>query len=137
MPTVVDTGFLFALANVGDIHHDRALEIARTLSDTIILPVTVLPEICYLLYSRLGHVAMRQFLARLQIGPIQIESVSKADLPRISEILDQYADARIDFVDATIVALAERLNVTRILTTDQRHFRLFRPRHCVAFELLP
>lgn len=137
MPTLVDTGFLFALANVSDIHHDRALEVARTLSDAIILPVTVLPEICYLLDNRLGHDAMRQFLVRLQTGPMLIEPVSKADPPRVSEILDQYADARIDFVDATIVALAERLNVTRILTTDQRHFRLFRPRHCAAFEILP
>ena len=137
MPTLIDTGFLFALANVSDIYHDRTLDVARTLSDTIILPVTVLPEICYLLDSRLGHDTMRQFLIRLQSGPMLIEPVSKADLPRVSEILDQYADARIDFVDATIFALAERLNVTRILTTDQRHFRLFRPRHCVAFELLP
>jgi predicted nucleic acid-binding protein len=137
MPTLVDTGFLFALANVSDIHHDRALEVARTLSDTIILPVTVLPEICYLLDSRLGYDAMCQFLVRLQTGPMLIEPMSKADLPRVSEILEQYADARIDFVDATIVALAERLNVTRILTTDQRHFRLFRPRHCAAFEILP
>jgi predicted nucleic acid-binding protein len=55
----------------------------------------------------------------------------------VSEILDQYADARIDFGDATIVALAERLGITRILTTDQRHFRLFRPRHCTALEILP
>lgn len=137
MPTLVDTGFLFALANVRDNLHDRAFEVARTLSDTIIVPIAVLPEICYLLDSRLGHDVMRQFLVRLQTGPMLIESVSKTDLPRVSEILDQYADARIDFVDATIVALAERLDITRILTTDQRHFRLFRPKHCTAFEILP
>jgi len=137
MPTIVDTGFLFALADVSDVHHDRALEVASTLSDTILVPVTVLPEICYLLDSRLGHDVMRQFLIRLQNGPMLIEPISKTDLPRTSEILGQYADARIDFVDATIVALAERLDVTRILTTDQRHFRLFRPKHCTAFEILP
>jgi predicted nucleic acid-binding protein len=137
MPTIADTGFLFALGNVRDVHHDRALDIAHTLSDTIILPVTVLPEICYLLDSRLGHDVMREFLIRLQAGPMLIEPLSKTDLPRVSEILDRYADARIDFVDATVVALAERLGITRILTTDQRHFRLFRPRHCTAFEILP
>jgi predicted nucleic acid-binding protein len=137
MSTIVDTGFLFALANSNDIHHDPAIEVAGALSDTIVVPITVLPEICYLLDSRLGHNAMRQFLLRLQTGPMLIEPISKQDLPRVSEILDQYADARVDFVDATIVALAERLGVTRILTTDQRHFRLFRPRHCIAFEVLP
>lgn len=51
MPTLVDTGFLFALSNIKDRHHNAALQVARTLADTIIVPVTVLPEICYLLDS--------------------------------------------------------------------------------------
>jgi predicted nucleic acid-binding protein len=137
MQTIADTGYLFALADTKDTHHQSVLEVARVVSDTIILPVTVLPEICYLLDSRLGHDAMRRFLARLQAGPMLIESIVKSDLARVSEILEQYQEARIDFVDATIVALAERLNITRILTIDQRHFRLFRPKHCTAFEILP
>lgn len=137
MATLVDTGFLFALANTRDINHDRALAVAHALSDTFIVPVTVLPEICYLLHTRLGPNAMHQFLVRLQAGPMLIEPVYKTDLPRILAILVQYADARVDFVDATIVTLAERLNITRILTTDRRHFCLFRPGHCDAFEILP
>ena len=137
MLAIVDTGFLFALANTRDIHHQRALEIARTSTDTLVLPVTVLPEICYLLDSRLGHAAMRQFISRVRSSPMRIESLDEADLLRVVEILNQYADARIDFVDATIAAMAERLNVTRVLTIAQTHFRLFRPRHCTAFEILP
>jgi hypothetical protein len=137
MAVIVDTGFLFALANNRDVHHLRALDVARTLSDTIILPATVLPEICYLIDSRLGHAAMRRFVRGVQTGAMHIASIDKTDLSRIVDILDQYADARVDFVDATIVALAERLHVTRILTIDQIHFRLFRPRHCAAFDLLP
>jgi predicted nucleic acid-binding protein len=137
MPTLVDTGFLFALADVRDTHHNRAFEVSRTLSDTVIVPVTVLPEICYLLDSRLGHAAMRQFLIRLYNGPMLVEQVTKADLARASEILDQYADTRIDFVDATLVTLAERLNIIHILTVDRRHFQIVRPRHCAAFEILP
>lgn len=80
---------------------------------------------------------MRQFLIRLQADGVLIESLSKLDLARTSAILEQYADAHIDFVDATIMALAERLNVVRILTVDERHFRLFRPKHCQALEILP
>lgn len=137
MPTLVDTGFLFALANVRDVHHDQAIEISRSLTDTVIVPVTVLPEICYLLDSRLGRAATRQFLTRLQSGPMPVEQVTKADLARVSAILEQYADTRMDFVDATLVALAERLDVTCILTIDRRHFRIVRPRHCAAFEILP
>jgi hypothetical protein len=33
--------------------------------------------------------------------------------------------------------MSERLNISRILTVDQRHFRLIRPRHVAAFDILP
>jgi len=56
---------------------------------------------------------------------------------RSAEILRLYADANLDFVDALIVATAERLNITRVLTLDRRDFQLIRPKHCVSFELLP
>ena len=137
MPTLVDTGFLFALANTKDQHHAQVYNLARTLTDAIILPVTVLPEICYLLDSRLGHAAMREFIKRAYSGVMQIEQLTSTDLNRTQEILEAYADTRIDFVNATIVAMSERLQVTRILTIDQRHFRIVRPKHCAAFELLP
>ncbi|GAB4531683.1 MAG: hypothetical protein Kow0063_11300 [Anaerolineae bacterium] len=35
MPTIADTGYLFALADTKDIHHQSALEVARAVSDTI------------------------------------------------------------------------------------------------------
>jgi predicted nucleic acid-binding protein len=40
-------------------------------------------------------------------------------------------------VDALIVAMAERLNIIRLLTLDRRDFQIIRPKHCGSFELLP
>jgi predicted nucleic acid-binding protein len=113
------------------------VDTAAVIDDLLILPITVLPETCYLIESRLGHAAMRRFVDAAVTGDFQVESVNRDDLSRVIEVLEQYADARVDFVDATIVALAERLKVTRILTLDRRHFDLFRPQHCTAFEILP
>jgi predicted nucleic acid-binding protein len=56
---------------------------------------------------------------------------------RSAELLKQYADAKLDFIDALIAAMAERLNIRRLLTLDRRDFQLIRPRHCAGFELLP
>lgn len=56
---------------------------------------------------------------------------------RVAAVLHQYRDQNIDFADAAIVAIAERLKVQRILTLDRRHFNLLRPHHCTAFEILP
>jgi len=50
--------------------------------------------------------------------------------------VDQYTDSVLGLVDASIIALAERLRITRVLTLDQRHFRFVRPRHCAAFEVV-
>ena len=137
MTAIVDTSFLFALADLKDANHQREVDMAAGMDDLLMLPIMVLPEICYLIDSRLGHAAMRRFIDTVASGDLQVESVSRDDLSRVSEVLDQYADAHMDFVDATIVALAERLKVTRILTLDRRHFELFRPQHCAAFEILP
>jgi predicted nucleic acid-binding protein len=40
-------------------------------------------------------------------------------------------------VPATVLSEVERLNITRILTLDHRHFGIIRPRHCAYFSLLP
>lgn len=40
-------------------------------------------------------------------------------------------------MDASLVAIAERLGVTEIATLDRRDFTVVRPRHVGAFVLLP
>ena len=49
----------------------------------------------------------------------------------------QYADSRINFVDATVMAVAERFLIKEVLTLDKRDFQIFRPKHCSSLTLLP
>ncbi|MGH9917869.1 MAG: type II toxin-antitoxin system VapC family toxin, partial [Nitrososphaerales archaeon] len=51
--------------------------------------------------------------------------------------VETYADLGLGTVDATVVAIAERLAVAQIATLDRRHFTVVRPAHVAAFELLP
>jgi uncharacterized protein len=137
MTVIVDTSFLFALADQGDRNHGRVLAVAEAINEPLILPAVILPEVCYLIASRLGHQAMRLFLGNLAASETQLETLTLTDLERVNQILEEYADSRLDFVDAAIIAIAERLGVTRILTLDRRDFSLIRPRHCDYFEILP
>lgn len=137
MTVIADTSYLFSLANRRDRFHTHCLAFAQTLQERLVIPVTVLPEISYLLDSRLGHHVMRRFVEQLTLPETNVEPLQDADLARTQRLLHQYADARLDFVDATLIAMAERLNVQRILTLDHRHFQLVRPAHCTAFTLLP
>jgi uncharacterized protein len=134
---LLDTSFLFALADSNDRNHNRVLRAAQNLTGSLLLPIPVLPEVCYLLASRLGHTAMRRFLEELAASDAVLEPIDHLDLQRINELLDQYADSQLDFVDAALVSISERHGIRRILTLDRRDFAMIRPKHCDHFELVP
>ena len=85
----------------------------------------------------MGHSVMRSFFANLAIEKPPIEDLMSQDYERVASILREYADLRLDFADAAILSLAERLEVQHILTLDRRDFRVLRPKHCEYLELLP
>lgn len=77
------------------------------------------------------------FLAEVARGVPPVEHLTLADIARCAELGEQYADLPLGFVDASVVAIAERLGITTIATIDQRHFRVVRPRSGIPFELVP
>lgn len=134
---LVDTGILYALADKGDAWHRRAAASVVGFPGRLMVPASVIPEACYLLNSCLGPFAETAFLVALNNREMSVEQVTAPDMVRIVEILKKYADANIGFVDASLVAVAERLRINTIFTTDRRHFSLIKPAHCSAFTLLP
>lgn len=136
-PILTDTGPLYAMADEDDEWHERVRAFLETERRQLVVPVTVLPEICYLIGTYLGAAAETRFMRSVQLGELRIETLSRADLTRTVAVMEQYQDARLGFVDASLVAVAERLQMREILTTDRRHFSLVRPRHCAAFTLKP
>jgi predicted nucleic acid-binding protein len=101
------------------------------------VPVTVLPEICYLLHTRHGAAAEARFVVAVAAGEFQVEGLEPEDLTRAAQLVGNYGDVPFGFTDATIVAMAERLGAVTIATTDRRHFGLVRPSHAPAFRLVP
>ena len=85
----------------------------------------------------LGYPVWIRFLRSIVAGELPLERATPEDLERTAELLEKYADGKVDFVDCAIVAVAERLKVQRILTVDRRHFGMFRPKHCQSFSIVP
>jgi uncharacterized protein len=135
MAVLVDTGILYALADAGDAWHQRVLAWTRRTRDVLLAPVTVLPEAAYLFRTRLGPAAERVFVESLAAGELAIEPLLARDLSRSLVLLAEYPE--LGLVDVTIVAMAERLKVATIATTDRRHFSRVRPAHAAAFRLVP
>lgn len=133
---IADTGFVVALTNRSDTRH-AAVSVAYAQQQSILLPQTVLAEVAYLLGREAGIGIVVAFLRGLTASRFSLIELVEQDVSRVAEILEQYADSRIDFVDASIMAVAERFNIVTVLTLDQRDFSLFRPSHCKSFTLLP
>lgn len=137
MTYLLDTGFLYALLNRTEQQHANVLAASESVNDQIYLPIPVTTEVAYLILRDLGTEALADFTESLAKPGFDLLEPIGSDYKRTADVIRQYHDAHIDFVDAMLVAMAERLKIERILTLDQRHFRLFRPKHCAAFELIP
>lgn len=136
MTALLDTGFLLAVIDRRDDLH-TACAASLEAENNSWLPDVVLPELAYLLLRELGYSALTRFLRSVAAGELTLIQTTSADLERAAEVLEKYADSRVDFVDCVLVAMAERLNIRRIMTVDRRHFTLFRPQHCAYFEVVP
>lgn len=90
-----------------------------------------------MLSTYLGPRAEIAFIESLVQRQIAIETVTLEDLGRSLEILQAYADLNIGLVDAAVVALAERLGISKLLTADRRHFFAVKLKSGTHLELMP
>jgi predicted nucleic acid-binding protein len=135
MPLLLDTGALYALADADDDWHVRVRDFLKAERQSLLVPVTVIPEAAYLMRKRLGAAAETRFCESLAAGEIAIESLTPRDLGRCVELLHIYNF--LGFVDASLVAIAERLKLGTLVTADRHDFTRVRPAHVAAFQLLP
>jgi len=101
------------------------------------VPALVVAEVSYFARTRLGTEAEVRFLEDIATGVLDVMPVEHEEWDRIIELTIRYRDLPLGTVDASVVALAERLKITQIATLDVRDFGAVRPSHVEAFELLP
>lgn len=97
----------------------------------------VIAEVAYLLQREAGSGVELRFIAELVEGTYEAIVVEQVDWVRIAELGWRYRDLPLGTVDASVIAVAERLKITQIATLDRKHFSVVRPSHVEAFELLP
>jgi uncharacterized protein len=134
---ICDTGPLLAALDVSDPDHERCASLITSANEDLVIPTLVLAELDYWCARRLPAEAWLIFLDDLLAGVYRPEPPTNADLDRCRELQTRHADLTLGLVDASIVALTERLNEAKVATLDQRHFRAVRPVHVDSLELRP
>jgi predicted nucleic acid-binding protein len=134
---LLDTGPLLAALDAGDDYHEICVDLLGRLTGRLAVPAPVLVEVCYFLQGRGGPKTEALFLESLAAGELDLVPTVPPDLARMAELVRAYADLPLGAVDASVVAVAERLDVTKIATLDRRHFSVVRPRHTDGFMIVP
>jgi uncharacterized protein len=134
---VLDTGPLLAALDTADRDHERCAELVASATEDLVIPTLVLAELDYWCHERLGARVWLEFLDDLLEGAYRAEAPSEADLLRCRELQREYLGLRLGLVDASVVALVERVGENKVATLDRRHFSVVRPAHVAALRLLP
>ena len=132
---VIDANVLFAIA---DVRADRACRLCSWLEEwdgQLVVPAMCAAEATYLMETRLGPLREAVFLETLE--QFEVMAPEGRDWRRIAELVRAYADFPLGGTDASVVALAERLNTEWVMTLDRRHFAAVRPSHVERLRLLP
>ncbi|HVZ50134.1 MAG TPA: PIN domain-containing protein [Gemmatimonadaceae bacterium] len=131
---LLDTGPIVATLDPRDQWHKACVGLVARYADRCVTSEAVVTEACHLAgrAGRSGAVAI-DFLLDLGVPVLSIET---AGLRACARLMDRYANVPMDFADATLVAMAEALRITRVATLDVRGFRAYRTADGSALEVV-
>jgi predicted nucleic acid-binding protein len=134
--TLIDAGPLIAVFNRNDDYYAECVRLYRTLARPFYTTLAVLAEAMYTLGVRAGWHGQELLWKMILHGDLVLEHPSPTDIVRMSELMHKYSDRPMDFADASLVALAERLSLDRIFTVDRRDFSTYRLHGKKAFTVI-
>ena len=134
---LADAGALYALADRRDAWHERMRRFWEGDPEPWLVPASVVTEAAFLYARRLGPDAEADFVGSLAAGVFGVETLEATDYARAADLIRAYGDLPLGFVDASIVAMAERFDIATLVTTDRRHFAVVRPAHVPRLRLVP
>jgi hypothetical protein len=137
MALVLDTGPILALLDADDPHHEACANLVEGAHEQLVLVGPTLVEVEYWIRKRLRPVAWRTLVEDIAAGAYSLEQLDERDLIRTVALTERYADMGLGLVDASVIAVCERLGERKVATLDRRHFGAVRPRHCKALRLVP
>lgn len=134
MRALCDSGPLIALFDLSDEAHARCAAALGTFTGGFATTWPVLTEAFHFIDRPRDRSLLWNFVLS---DVVQVDAMLATDLGRMRLLMEQYEDLPMDFADASLVVLAERLRVSRVFTLDRRGFGVFRPRHAQSFEISP
>ncbi len=129
-----DSGPLVALFDKTEDAHEDCEAALKGFGASLITTWPVLTEAFHFLERPAERDLLWEFILS---GALDLSEILPAEIRRMRRLMAKYADLPMDFADASLVVVAERLRLRRVFTLDRRDFRLYRPRHARSFDIIP
>lgn len=124
--TLIDAGPLLAAINRNDNWHSESAALLRRMDCPFYTTLAVITEAMHLLGRYAGTPGQAALWRLILRGDLMVEHPTQRDLQRMADLMSRYADRPMDFADASLVAVAERLGLNRIVTLDRTDFSIYR-----------
>ena len=132
---LLDTGPIVATLDRGDQWHLSCAAAWETVLDRCVTTEAVVTEACYLVQRGGATAALPlEFLLAAEVPILSLEPGLHRHAARL---MNRYADLPMDYADASLVALADALDLGTVVTTDRRGFSAYRRSRGAGFEILP
>lgn len=135
---IADTSGVLCAIDGAQRHHRAAAAVLAAEDQPAVVSPFVLAEVDYLLATKVGVDAELAFLGEVAAGAYRLAPFDAADVAAAAVVVERYRDQNIGLADASVVVLAQRHDTNRLLSLDERLFRVVRPlRRFRSFKLLP
>jgi uncharacterized protein len=132
---LIDTGPIVALFDRDDRYHAPCVEILKEIREPLVTTWPVLTECFYLLnFSYAVQDDLWLFILR---GGVSTHSLEGNLLLRCRELMKRYRDLPMDLADASLVVVADALDVSKVFTLDHKDFTIYRFKEKKRFTLIP
>jgi predicted nucleic acid-binding protein len=129
-----DASLLIALFDLSDEAHARCTAALKAFTGGFVTTWPVLTEAFHFVDRPRDRSMLWNFVLS---DVVQVDEILPTELGRMRVLMEQYADLPMDFADASLLILAERLKIFDVFTLDRRGFSVFRPRNAQVFEIFP
>jgi len=134
--TLTDAGALIALVDKNQPQNARCRSTFLTLSLPLVTTWPAFTEAMYLVYQIGGWPLQRNLWQYVEEGVLHIPHSAETEQTRMRQLMEQYRDTPMDLADASLVATAEALHLSRIFTLDS-DFYVYRIKDTGTFEVVP
>lgn len=132
---LIDASGLIAILDRDDRWHEACRHAFERATLPLMTSLATLTEAFHLLKrARVDEEITWTFL---RSGSIVLGTITDEDLPNLHALMYRYSDRPMDFADATLVHLAQRESLSKILTVDHDDFETYRIGGRQRFQIVP